>query len=96
MYPGLLEAPAVLAPPRRRLGMLDVEVERVEPGDRARRDADQRAGVLRPEGAELVRVARGILEAVRCRRTLIRQAGEYGDAGSGEFKGGTQCFVQHF
>jgi hypothetical protein len=75
VHPGLRQAIAIRVPPfGAALG--DVDVEHAVAGGRARRDADEHAGVARPERRKPMRGQRRILEPVRARRTLEFVAGE--------------------
>jgi hypothetical protein len=75
MPSGLREAVTICGPPFSRLQMLAIDIEDVNTGDGARRDADQRR-VLLPEFTQTIRIALRFFETVWSRRTLIFQAWE--------------------
>jgi hypothetical protein len=61
-----------------------VDIEHVNPGSLTGRNADQRSGMIAPQGVQEFSVAGRVLEAVRCRWTFIGRAREAWQALVGE------------
>src|SRR5262245_7548047 len=76
MRAGFRQAMPVGRPPVDSLGMFAVEVESVDIGGFAGRNADQWAGIPTPEISEYAGIASGIPKAVRGCRALVAAAGE--------------------
>jgi hypothetical protein len=91
MDAGREQAITMYPPPFGCACVFAIEVEDIDTRGLPGRNTDQRAGISPPQLPNFLGIASGILEAVRCRRPLVSEAGETQPTFVAESEGGGKC-----